>query len=83
MSGKVYGRAAQVQRSVVMRYKAARFDRLLIYSSLSSQIPDEVTDYYLQRSGFETDDVRVYVADRILPLSCLLLTRCMTTESVC
>lgn len=23
------------------------------------QIPDEVTDYYLQRSGFETDDVRV------------------------
>lgn len=26
-----------------------------------SQIPNEVTDYYLQRVGFECEDVRLYV----------------------
>lgn len=29
--------------------------------TFTSQIPNEVTDYYLQRVGFECEDVRLYV----------------------
>lgn len=32
------------------------------------QIPDEVTDYYLQRSGFDTNDVRVSVLSSVCAL---------------
>lgn len=28
----------------------------------SEQIPNEVTDHYLQRVGFECEDVRLYVS---------------------
>lgn len=28
-------------------------------SNVSEKIPNEVTDFYLQRVGFETDDVRL------------------------
>lgn len=29
--------------------------------SLTRQIPDEVTDFYLERAGFQSNDVRLYV----------------------
>lgn len=40
--------------------RAGEWGRTLELTCIATrQIPDEVTDYYLQRSGFETSDLRV------------------------
>lgn len=42
-------------------YVECSLPRIPLFNSPLSQIPNEVTDYYLQRVGFECEDVRLYV----------------------
>lgn len=46
----------------------------MVDDTVFRQIPNEVTDYYLQRVGFETDDVRLYVACTWKSRALLVLT---------